>query len=123
MELDSPFFTRNEMACQCGCGFDTVDSELLNILNCIRTYFDSPVIITSGCRCAEHNKKIGGAPKSLHTQARAADFYVKGVPLETVHEFCTTLVDGSCGLGYYPREHGGWIHIDSRTGAPARWQG
>lgn len=123
MDLDSPFFKRSEFECSCGCGFGTVDAELLTLLGLVRSYFREPVVITSGCRCAEHNAKVGGAPNSLHTQGRAADFYVRNVSLASVHLYCQRLLVEEGGLGYYPRQNGGWIHIDSRSDGPARWNG
>jgi uncharacterized protein YcbK (DUF882 family) len=33
----------------------------------------APIIITSGYRCAAHNRKVGGAPRSLHMYGMAAD--------------------------------------------------
>lgn len=122
MELVSDRFKRKEFACKCGCGQDTVDATLLLLLEGIRSYFGQPVVIVSGNRCEAHNKAVGGSDKSLHLQGRAADFYVDGVSLDSVYKLCKDIVhDG--GLGYYPRKEKGWIHIDTRTNGPARWEG
>jgi len=51
----SKHFYRDEFACQCGCGFDTVDHELVKILEDVRKTFNAPVHISSGCRCEKHN--------------------------------------------------------------------
>lgn len=123
MELISDYFKRKEFACKCGCGFNTVDAALLVALEGIRAYFGSPLIITSGCRCPEYNKLIGGSKGSLHMSGRAADFYVDGVSLETVHNLCKEIFLKECGLGYYPRKDRGWIHIDTRNNGPAHWRG
>jgi len=72
----SKHFTRHEFSCKCGCGFDTVDAYLIQILESIREYFDKPIIITSGCRCPEYNERVGGAHNSQHKLGRAADFIV-----------------------------------------------
>ena len=45
------YFHRSEFACKCGCGFDTVDTELLKVLTRLRVRFNKPVKITSACRC------------------------------------------------------------------------
>ena len=81
-------FTREEFRCKgenChptiagNCGFDTVDTELLRILENVRNHFDEPVTITSACRCMAHNESVGGAHNSQHTKGRAADIIVKDV--------------------------------------------
>lgn len=112
----SKHFQRIEFECKCGCGFDTVDSELLDILENLRAALGEPIIITSGCRCKEHNEKIGGSPQSQHTLGRAVDFKVKNFEAEAVYEYLDYLYPDSYGLGKYPS----WVHLDSREG-PARW--
>ncbi len=71
-------FSRYEFACHCGCGFDAVDPELVAALQRLRNLWDRPVLILSGCRCPKHNREVGGARESLHTQGRAADVMVFG---------------------------------------------
>ena len=112
----SKHFTRAEFACNCGCGFDTVDFELVQTLEKIREHFDQPVTITSGCRCATYNKAIGGEPGSQHMRGRAADIQVKNIPPALVHELAELL--GVGGLGEYPT----FTHIDTRHGK-SRWAG
>jgi uncharacterized protein YcbK (DUF882 family) len=114
----SAHFNRSEFACQCGCGFDTVDIELSEALEVVRQYFMAPVTITSGCRCAEHNQKIGGSPKSKHVEGRAADFKVQGHAPQEVHDFLTRVYKDKFGIGLYRS----WVHLDTRSGDKARWQ-
>ena len=39
----------------------------------IREALGEPVRINSGCRCIEHNKKVGGVKDNYHTLGEAAD--------------------------------------------------
>ncbi len=71
------YFKRSEFACKCGCGFDTVDAELLAILVNLRRHYGQPITIHSGCRCQKHNKAVGGVINSQHLIGRAADVTVK----------------------------------------------
>jgi len=112
-------FVRSEFACKCGCGFDTVDTTLLHLLEYIRIELKSPIIITSGCRCPTHNTNIGGSKNSYHMQGRAVDIKCRDVFFETLKATVDKHMDGWGGVGYYP--NGGWIHIDTRSGAFARW--
>jgi uncharacterized protein YcbK (DUF882 family) len=112
--LPSNNFKREEFACKCGCGFDTVDAQLLEYLDILRNYYDAKVTVTSGCRCPEHNKKVGGSLGSQHLLAKAADIIVEGVSPLRVYEFLDPIVIG--GLGKYKT----FTHVDSRE-KRARW--
>ena len=43
------------------------------VLEPIRNYLQTPIIITSGYRCPELNKAVGGNPESQHMIGEAAD--------------------------------------------------
>jgi uncharacterized protein YcbK (DUF882 family) len=108
-------FQRKEFACECGCGFDTVDFATLAICNEVREFEGAPVIVTSGCRCKLHNEAIGGADSSQHTKARAADLEVSD-PAKTYKYLCGQY-PGKYGFGLYDT----FVHVDTRTNGPARW--
>ncbi|WP_110665178.1 D-Ala-D-Ala carboxypeptidase family metallohydrolase [Salinicola halophilus] len=112
----SPNFLRSEFACQCGCGFDTVDVSTIEVVQAVRDHFGVPVTINSGCRCPEHNRAVGGAEHSQHVLARAADIAVRGVSPDTVHDWIAEQYP-SASLGRYRT----FTHVDTRTGGPARW--
>ena len=75
-------FNRDEFRCNCGCGFDDVDPELVDMLQTIRSYVGSPFRISSGCRCKQHNKKVGGVRNSQHILGKAADVHCQIGALE-----------------------------------------
>lgn len=114
----SRFFKREEFACKCGCGFDTIDTETLAVVEDVRIHFDSPVFINSACRCEEHNKKVGGKPKSQHVLARATDIDVKNVKPSEVQKFLKEQFPNKYGIGSYEN----FTHIDTRKNK-ARWNG
>lgn len=72
----TPHFNVQEFKCKCGKTHDTLVSEelteklekLRDSLNC------SKIIITSGYRCPEHDKNVGGTGSGQHTKGTAADF-------------------------------------------------
>ena len=68
----SPHFKLREFQCRC-CGAVKLSSELLDMLEVMRNRCGSPLIITRGYRCAQHNKAVGGVARSLHLQGLAAD--------------------------------------------------
>lgn len=110
-------FERAEFACHCGCGYDTVDAELLEVLEWVRESFGVPVSITSGARCIKHNKSVGGAPSSQHLLGKAADIKVKGRTPEEVFETIDGAFPNKYGIGLYKE----WVHIDVRSGR-SRWK-
>jgi uncharacterized protein YcbK (DUF882 family) len=112
------FFERSEFSCQCGCGFNTVDYELMNVLNKMRLYYDCPIIITSGSRCDLHNKNVGGVNGSYHTKGKAVDFKVKGVSPLKVFEYLKETYPNKYGKGLYSS----WCHIDVREDS-ITWEG
>jgi len=116
----TPHFTRSEMACKCGCGYDTIDVQTMQILNDLRLHFGKPVIITSAARCLEYNRFVGSKDTSFHVIGKATDFYVKGVRLQDVYDYLIKEYPGRLGIGLYKRK--GFIHVDSRE-KEARWNG
>lgn len=58
--------------------YDALETLVDNVLDPIREFVATPVIITSGYRCEQLNKLVGGVPNSQHRTGHAADFYVKG---------------------------------------------
>ena len=110
-------FNRSEFACSCGCGFDTVDIELIKLLESIRTHFGKAVNINSGCRCPEHNAREGGVKTSQHLLGRAADIFIMTVPPIEVAKYIDSKWPNRFGVGVY----NSFTHIDSRSNGPARW--
>lgn len=113
----SKHFNRSEFACKCGCGFMAVDIQLLDILEDLRTRFNSPMIITSACRCASHNKKVGGASKSQHLNGMAVDFTVKGLTAQEVQREIDKWFPNSLTMGYGKT----FTHMDVRKGGKLRF--
>lgn len=50
-----------------------------NVLEPARTAFGAPIYVSSGYRCTELNRAVGGKPTSQHLRGEAADLQVKGV--------------------------------------------
>lgn len=110
-------FKREEFTCSCGCGFDTVDAELITVLQNVADHFEKAVIITGGNRCNWKNKRTeGAANKSYHTKAKAADFTVLFVDAWEVYCFLNEQYPKKYGIGNYKDRN----HIDVRA-SRQRW--
>jgi uncharacterized protein YcbK (DUF882 family) len=110
-------FSRREFECKCGCGFNTVDAELVKVLQVVRDYFKESITITSACRCEKHNNRVGGGKNSQHKLGRAADIVVSNVSPAEVQEYLDSRYPIKYGLGSYSD----FTHIDTRSGVHARW--
>ena len=104
-------FNSTEFDCKCGaaCSSTLIDEALVVFLQQIRNYFKKPITITSGYRCAAHNKEVGGATNSYHSKGQAADIVVYGVSPQEVAKYAESI--GVKGIGLYDS----FVHIDTRT--------
>ena len=116
--------SRYEIACKCGCGFDTIDYETVKVVQECCDHFakrlgkDRVVLyITSGCRCPEYNERIGGRKNSQHTKGRAIDFVIRGVLPADVQLYLMGKYKGKYGIGQYDN----FTHFDTRS-REARWK-
>lgn len=82
-------------------------AKLALALQVIRSYYDSPVIISSGYRCQGLNDIIGGSKNSHHMLGLAADFTVQGIANEIVMEDIQKLIL----FDQLIDEFGSWIHL------------
>jgi GH24 family phage-related lysozyme (muramidase) len=95
-----------------------IATELCTFIEKARAQFgNKPVIITSGHRPPAVNQAVGGASNSEHLYkpgCGAIDWYISGVPVKTVQDWCVKNWPYSTGLGA-PK---GFIHTGIRAGKP-----
>ena len=109
-------FNSNEFDCHgSGCCSQTlIDEQLVKYLQKIRDHFGKSVNVSSGYRCATHNKNVGGATASRHTKGQAADIYISGVAPAEIAKYAESI--GILGIGLYETNADGhFVHIDTRT--------
>jgi uncharacterized protein YcbK (DUF882 family) len=96
--------------------------DLVENLQIIRDAIGKPIRVISGYRSPKYNRRIGGARKSQHMKAKAADMVIKGMKPVEVHKIVTGLIkEGKIkkgGVGLYKY----FVHYDVR-GLNARWKG
>ena len=89
-----------------------MDSELILKLEVLRYRLgNKALIINSGYRSESHNRRVGGAPKSLHLYGKAADIRVVGVSASRVYQEADKLFSNG-GVGRYST----FTHVDTRNG-------
>jgi GH24 family phage-related lysozyme (muramidase) len=98
-------------------------AELAAFMERCRSHFGGkPVVITSGYRPPEVNRSVGGASQSEHLydikDTGAVDFYIDGVDIYKVQDWCDKEWPYSLGYGA-PK---GFVHVGIRPGRPRiRW--
>lgn len=105
-------FSRSEFASGDGNErYQTVDCELLRVLQALRDKVRRRVKITSGHRSPKHNKDVGGALRSMHLLGVAADIWVAGWKPETLAKWLrdNVMQDFGCIIIY-----DNFLHIDMR---------
>ena len=79
------------------------------------------MVISSGCRCLQHNKNVGGAPSSLHTKGLACDFVIRDsrnvADSDAMARVAQAFGNWSGGFKYYADKL--FIHVD--IGQRRRW--
>jgi uncharacterized protein YcbK (DUF882 family) len=116
-------FALSEFACKDGT--QVPDNLICNVqtlaenLQILRDFLGEPVRLNSGYRTQKYNARIGGAPKSQHLLAKAADITVKSKTPKQVKATIEKLIkagkmkDGGIGL------YAGFVHYD--VGPVRRW--
>jgi len=109
-----PNFSPAEVACR-GTGQLKLHPEGLDKLQALRDRLGKPLILRSAYRSPEHNRAVGGAPRSKHMDGTAFD--VAMANHDPVAFEAAAREVGFLGFGFYPRS--GFIHID--LGPARQW--
>lgn len=121
----SPHFNISEFRCKCGKEHETLNSqELVEKLEKLFTALKcSKIIVTSGYRCEQHDKNVGGSGSGQHTLGKAADiccFGQDGQPISSKVVCCKAQDIGFTGIANITAAYQ-YTHVDVRTGK--KWYG
>ena len=104
-------FTEKELSCK-HCGKMGMDETTLKNLITMREDLDFPLPITSGYRCPEHNKAVGGHPNSAHMLGHAIDIQISGENAATLVAVCISYGFNGIGVKQHGEHSGRYIHLD-----------
>ena len=121
----SPHFNISEFRCKCGKEHETLKNpeliekleKLYAALNC------SKIIVTSGYRCAAHDKNVGGSGTGQHTFGNAADiccYGQDGQPISSKAVCCKAQDIGFRGIANITAAYI-YTHVDVRPNG--KWYG
>lgn len=83
----------------------------VNIFEPVRTHFNKPIIVNSCFRCAELNKKIGGAASSQHLAVNGAAIDIEATDGFTNEDIFNYIVDNLL-FDQCINENGfAWVHV------------
>lgn len=121
----SPHFNAKEFRCKCGKEHDTlISEELISHLEKLYTALNcSKIIVTSGYRCTDHDKAVGGSGTGQHTKGNAADiccYGQDGQPISSKVVCCKAQDIGFSGIANITAAYI-YTHVDVRTGS--KWYG
>ena len=121
----SPHFNAREFRCQCGQPHETlIASELIDKLEALYTALNcSKIIVTSGYRCPEHDKAVGGTSSGQHTKGTAADvccYGQDGQPISSKTICCKAQDLSFTGIANITSSYQ-YTHLDVRTSG--KWYG
>lgn len=121
----SAHFNAKEFRCKCGKTHGTeINPNLVTKLEKLYRVLDcSRIVITSGYRCPEHDKAVGGNGTGQHTKGNAVDIICYGQDgsvISTKKVACKAQDIGFRGIGNIDSTYTA-IHVDARTGA--KWYG
>ena len=111
----SEHFALKEFACNDGSDTVKVDTDLVELLETIRSV-TGPIVINSAYRTESYNKKVGGATKSQHVVGTAADITISGFSPLQVAKIAECYLGNSGGIGLYNT----FTHVDVRA-SKSRW--
>lgn len=83
-----------------------------NILDPLRKAYGQPIIVSSGYRCPELNKAVGGARTSQHTLGQAADIHTKSSSKESNKQLFELIKQLKLPFDQLINEYNySWVHV------------
>ncbi len=109
-----------ETQCRCGKCKQVPKLATLRIADKLREGW-GPLIVSSGARCADHNRRVGGAKNSAHVTGEAMD--LRPVDLSKIKEFQAYCIKRAEELDIYiedPDYTKTWLHFQIRKTASGK---
>ena len=99
-----------------------------DVLDPVREHLARPVAVTSGFRCPELNRQVGGTPTSQHTKGQAADLVIHGgtpadnrtlaLAIFNLGTFDQLIFENTSRYDLNPQ----WVHVSHRPDGTDRHQ-
>ncbi len=118
----SEHFKVCEFQCKCSGKHDfPLDTALVEKLEALYTALNCKSInISSGFRCVQHDKAVGGSGTGQHTLGKAADICCIGQDGNAIVSYLVCIAAQDVGFSGIARINDSYTHVDVRSG---RWFG
>ncbi|MDF0732471.1 D-Ala-D-Ala carboxypeptidase family metallohydrolase [Pseudomonas entomophila] len=124
----TPHFTLEEMTASQLAARDGLDNHpdataqanlvlVCQALEQVRSLVGAPILVSSGYRCPEVNRRVGGSPDSAHQRGLAADFSAVGL---TPRELARRIDASPLMFDQLILEFDRWVHLAVSVDAPRR---
>ena len=117
-------FRVSEFRCKCGGTHNMlISDELVQKLEELRSKLGcSKIVVNSGYRCSEHDRKVGGSGLGQHTTGKAADFVCFGADGKVISSKIVTCAAQDIGFSGIANIDGTYTatHVDV---AARKWYG
>lgn len=113
---DLQFFTYDEFQCKCGCERNEMKHSFMLLMDNLRSEYGSPIRISSGYRCPDHNNNVSSTGfDGPHTTGRAADIYVSGNRAFDILFFIMQQGFTGVGVSQKGNHSSRFLHVDTLT--------
>ena len=114
----SPHFKACEFQCKCSGKHDfPLDTALVEKLEELYTALNcSSINVSSGYRCVQHDKAVGGSGTGQHTLGKAADICCYGQDKQPINSKLVCCTAADLGFSGVARITDTYTHVDVRTG-------
>lgn len=118
------YFTKDELACRCGCGKGQGDmnGDFMAKLVLMRRNSGVPMNVTSAIRCPNHNNIVSSTGfDGPHTTGRAVDVKIYGERALIIIEHAIKVGMTGIGIKQKGSREERFIHIDDLLFGPRPW--
>ena len=114
----SPHFHALEFQCKCGGKHDfQLDTALIEKLEKLHEALNcSAINVSSGYRCVQHDKAVGGSGTGQHTLGKAADICCYGQDGKPIVSYLVCCAAEDVGFSGVARINDSYTHVDVRSG-------
>ena len=103
-------FTREEFACQCGCGTNEIQDTVIDFCQELRDTLGTPLTVSSGYRCPKHPIEAAKTTPGTHARGLAADIVVSHGDARSLLREALSASKG--GVGVHQKGSGRFVHVD-----------
>jgi zinc D-Ala-D-Ala carboxypeptidase len=119
----TPHFTKEEVACRCGCGL-VPSMWFMQKVEKLRLRYGKPLVVSSGARCPSYNRTVSKTGSNGPHTKDAIDFQISGTDAYMLLRHALELGFTGIGINQKGPHNKRFIHLDNlpnEQGQPRAW--